>query len=380
LQFEPERAARILTFIDKQQSLAQFWHQVELEDTRYVQRLAEVLCDLETAHNAFWFHYCESHGRNPQYWRVHSLEATARLYQAVEQALHRGLLASHSDETALTQKDMTRSQIHSHSIPSVGREEIDAHFHLLPSRYFETRTVEDVELHLELVHRLLETIQLADSLGTLRPVIDWRDMPEGGYSVITVVTWDRSGLFYKLAGAISAAGMNILKARAISREDHIAIDTFHVTEGKQGAVCSDLVKVAFEESITAILVEGEKAMPRVKQQYEISRKKANSLLAGSPLDHALPVKVEIYFDDELNHIVAEYQGRDRIGLLYQISRTLSRAHFNIDSVRIATNNGIATGTLLLTDESREKRNDPEHLEEVRERLIAILSAEAWTAA
>jgi [protein-PII] uridylyltransferase len=170
--------------------------------------------------------------------------------------------------------------------------------------------------------------------------------------------------------------MNILKARAISREDHIAIDTFYVSYGKTGRVESEKVRSAFEQSIETILMQGEKALELVREQYELSQKKG-SILAQNPFDAAFPVRVDLYFDEELRQIVADYQGKDRIGLLYRVSRTLSKEGLNIDSVRIATNNGIATGTLLLSDENRKRKVDAERLEVVREKLIAILSSEKW---
>ncbi|MEQ9822904.1 MAG: DUF294 nucleotidyltransferase-like domain-containing protein [Puniceicoccaceae bacterium] len=380
LQVEPEMAKRILTFIDKHRNVARFWQRVDPDDSRFIQKIANILNDHETARFSIWFHYCDSLGRNAQYWQVHSLETLSSIYSEVIRQLE--LEPQHHESGNATTENrsaMTRMEIKDQAIPGVGVDEIDAHFQLLPVRYFETRSVEDVELHISLVHRLLETIRSADSLGSLKPVVEWQDDAVGGFSVITVVTWDRSGLFYKLAGAISAAGMNILKARAISREDHIAIDTFYVSHGKSGLVESEQVRAAFEHSIETILVQGEKALELVREQYELSQKKA-SMLAQNPFDAAFPVRVDLYFDEELRQIVADYQGKDRIGLLYRVSRTLSKEGLNIDSVRIATNNGIATGTLLLSDENRKRKIDAERLEAIRERLIAILSSENWLAA
>jgi len=377
LKVDRKQSDRIVSFIDKHRNVARFWQQSDADDSRLVHQLAQVLNDHETASSSFWFHYCESLGRNPQYWRIRSLESAYQTFCAVTEEIERGVLRNESNpENSTSQKDMTRLQIKDNTIPDVCVDEIDAHFQLLPNRYFESRSVEDVELHISLVHRLLETIQQAESLGSLKPIIDWRDDENGNFSVITVVTWDRSGLFYKLAGAISSAGMNILKARAISRKDHIAIDSFYVSHGKTGKVKCDEVRHTFEDSIEAILVNGEKAIGKVREQYELSRNK-NSALSQNPYDAALPVKVDLYFDPELKQVVADYQGKDRIGLLYQVSRTLSKEKMNIDSVRIATNNGIATGTIFLTDENRERKNDPERLTEIREKLIAILSSESW---
>ena len=38
-------------------------------------------------------------------------------------------------------------------------------------------------------------IQNADSVGSLSPIIDWRDDEALDMSVINIVTWDRAGLF-----------------------------------------------------------------------------------------------------------------------------------------------------------------------------------------
>lgn len=377
LRFGPKLCNRIVSFIDSHRNVARFWLQAEPEDARIIQKIAHVLKDHETVSRSFWFHYCESLGRNPQHWRVHSLESAVEVYSAVIQRIEQGLISNADDPVNSTnRKAMTRLEIINHSIPGVGVDEIDAHFQLLPTRYFESRNVDDVQLHISLVHQLLESIQKADSLGTLKPIIDWHDDEGGDFSVVTVVTWDRLGLFYKLAGAISSVGINILKARAISREDHIAIDTFYVNHGKAGVVESESARTRFEQSVESILVEGEKARGMVREQYELSRKK-KSVLAHNPYDAALPVKVDLYYDEELRQVVADYQGKDRIGLLYSVSRTLSSEKLNIDSVRIATNSGIATGTLFLTDESKTRKNDPERLGEIREKLISILSSEDW---
>ncbi len=85
-----------------------------------------------------------------------------------------------------------------------------------------------------MVNRLLKSINEADSVSSLRPIIDWKDDLNRSLTVVNVVTWDRAGLFYKLAGGFSVAGLNILGAKVISRSDHIAIDTFYVVEAGRG--------------------------------------------------------------------------------------------------------------------------------------------------
>ena len=87
---------------------------------------------------------------------------------------------------------------------------VDGHFENLPPRYFMNLTADDVALHLGKVQEFLEHVQRKQGEELLMPVIHWVEDVERGFSIVTVVTWDRPGLFYRLAGAFTLAGLNIL--------------------------------------------------------------------------------------------------------------------------------------------------------------------------
>ena len=131
---------------------------------------------------------------------------------------------------------MIQQELITKQIPGISEDEIAAHFNLLPDRYFLHTEAGEIALHIQMVNRLLKSINEADSVSSLRPIIDWKDDLNRVSTVVNVVTWDRAGLFYKLAGAFSVAGLNILGAKVISRTDHIAIDTFYVVEPGRGVV------------------------------------------------------------------------------------------------------------------------------------------------
>jgi len=367
---------RIVSFVESHSKVARFWHDAESNDTSLIRKLAIGLRTHEQVTKSFCFHYCESIGRNPQYWELHSVKDAIIVYQGVRREIREGLDHTMESSSPISKKEMTRAEISTSSIEGVTFEEVDAHFKLLPERYFEARNTLDVKLHIHLVHQLLETIQQAESLGTLRPITHWKNDPNGGFSMINIVTWDRLGLFYKLAGAISAVGLNILKASAVSRNDHIAIDTFYVSHGKTGQVECDEVKARFEDAIKAILVDGEKAIELVREQYQ--RTTQNSWSRSQDVfDASLPVQADIHWDDHLKQVVVDYQGKDRIGLLYRISRLLFLRGYNLDSVRISSANHIASGTVMMSKESQLKPDSEDELMDIREKLIAILSSEVW---
>ena len=57
--------------------------------------------------------------------------------------------------------------------------------------------------------------------NALAPTTRWKHHRDRGYSDVRICTWDRAGLFSKIAGALSAVGLNILSAQIFTRTDGV---------------------------------------------------------------------------------------------------------------------------------------------------------------
>lgn len=242
------------------------------------------------------------------------------------------------------------------SVSGVSAEEIAAHFNLLPERYFAQTEESDVALHIGMVNRLLHNISAADSLGSLRPVIEWRDLPERGCSVAHVVTWDRAGLFYKLAGALSVAGLNILSARITTRTDHIAIDSFVVT----GAVQDEIAREVFSRTVESALVGNKDLAPAIRAQAAKFAAPASSLEA--------PV-VEVYLEIVSPRVIVEIHAADRFGLLYRVGQVIADQGFSLAAARVHTERGLAIDAFHLEPADNRPVDGP-RLRHLRDALVA----------
>ncbi len=234
---------------------------------------------------------------------------------------------------------MSRQQRIADTVSGIHAEEIDAHFNLLPDRYFVQTEDSEVALHIGMVNRLLHSISAADSLGTLRPVIEWHDDFTRGLSVVHIVTWDRAGLFYKLAGAFSVAGLNIYSAKITTRSDHIAIDTFEVSEPGQGPVRDAQARESFARTVEAALVASRDLGPDISAQA-----KKFGGLAGNA---AVSPCVEVYLEIASPRAIVEIHAADRFGLLYRVGHEIAAHNFSLTAARVYTQRGLAIDSFYL---------------------------------
>jgi [protein-PII] uridylyltransferase len=264
---------------------------------------------------------------------------------------------------------MLHKRIYELAIDGVPKDEIEAHFNLLPERYFINSTAKEIELHLRMVNQLLTQIQQSDSVETLDPIIDWCDDHDLNMTIVSIVTWDRAGLFFKLAGALTLAGVNIQSTRAISRKDNITIDTFYIMGAEGGVVSDTEAQGIFQAHIKDALIHDKRLTDEIECLE--ARIKSQKKLSSMPPENFRPY-VEIYNELSLSRIIVEVKAGDRTGLLYNISRLIYFLGFDITFARIATERGIAMDTFYIERINKGESIDTNDLLELRELLNALV--------
>ena len=74
-----------------------------------------------------------------------------------------------------------------------------------------------------------------------------------GYNLVKICTWDRAGLFSKIAGSFSAVGLNILSAQIFTRSDGIVLDEFFVNDARTGNLATREQHEKFDELLAKVL-------------------------------------------------------------------------------------------------------------------------------
>ena len=369
LQVAPDTRVVVNYIIKNHLLMARFWQKHDLDDPQTSAAFAELVGDPDQLRYLYVHTYCDARGTSADLWNGYKDTLHTHLYLTTLERLTLG----EKVETRLRElKEMTRQKLITKTIPGISSDEISAHFNLLPERYFVQTEANEITLHIQMVNRLLHSISAADSLGSLRPAIEWKDDLNRSYTTVHVVTWDRAGLFYKLAGAFSVAGLSILSARITTRTDHIAIDTFHVVEPGRGLVQNQAAMETFARTVEEALVSNKDLMPDITAQ---ARKVASARYTtqSAELPATFPPTVEVYNELSLKRIIVEVQAHDQIGLLYQLVKTISDHGFDTTFARINTERSIAIDTFYIEPNKSDEDVDIARLHSLRDALKAIIS-------
>lgn len=375
LKVSPDAQELILYVIKNHLAMARFWQKRDVDDPQTASAFAVIAETPEKLRHLYVHTFCDARGTAASLWNSYKDTLHTTLFNATLECLHLGedIHASYQEK-----KQMTLQELIVQKIPGISADEITAHFNLLPDRYFIHTDSAEISLHIQMVHNLLKSISNADSVSLLKPVIDWKDDLNRSLTIVNIVTWDRAGLFYKLAGALSVAGLSILGAKVISRSDHIAIDTFYVVEPGRGVVQSTSAQETFARTIEAALVANKDLYPEIVAQ---SRKHSgNRAFAPSEGPHtSFPPTVDVYHELSMQRIIVEIQARDQIGLLYRLAKIIADHGFDITFARIGTERGVAIDTFYIESSDPSRPADTERLQTLRDAMADVIKPAAASA-
>jgi [protein-PII] uridylyltransferase len=260
------------------------------------------------------------------------------------------------------QREQLMGEVHALMPQDLSEEELHAHFGTLPARYFQIHPAREILDDLIMAHRFMR-LQLAEEESALAPVVNWHNEPDRGYNAVKVCTWDRAGLFSKIAGSLSASSLNILSAQIFTRADGIVLDTFFVTDAKTGSLAESEQRDKFENLLNKGLTGEEVDFYALIARQKISRP-AYQAYTGER------IQTQIRFDNEASETrtLIEIETEDRIGLLYLISQTLSELDLDISTARICTEKGAAIDTFYIGESEGGKILAPERQRSIERKL------------
>ncbi len=336
-----------------------YWQRHDLDDPANVARFAETVGEAEVLRHLFVHTRCDAKATSPGLWTDGKDEQHNRLLRLTLGWLERG---GEGPETT-ARLIRLRADAETLLVGSIPKVELDAHFQLLPPGYFLHVVPETLALHLRAVHAHFLAVVGTDPDRSLMPQVAWSAAPRGAVDC-HVITWDRAGLFARLAGAFAVAGINIVSCRAFSRADHVAIDVFRVALPSDNP---DAAKARFSEALAASLVHQRKLLPEVLAEEARLLRRIPAVRRGPS---QAPI-VRAYDSADLGRLVVEIQAPDRLGLLFHLGRAIREAGYALTFANVATERGYAIDTFYLVREP-SVQGEPESPAALETRLLQAL--------
>jgi len=196
------------------------------------------------------------------------------------------------------------------------------------------------------------------NIGIDRRIDAFRSVTE-----ILVYTDDHPGLFMRIAGAMAVSGASIVDAKIFTTQDGKALDTFFIQDATGGPYDRpdrlDRLVDAIQQTLSGKMVP--------------HRVLADRKALPSRFD-TFAVQPRVLIDNKISNTntVIEVNGRDRAGLLYDLTRALYDLNLSITSAHIATFGERAVDTFYVRDVFGLKIEHEGKLVRIRERLMIAL--------
>jgi [protein-PII] uridylyltransferase len=198
----------------------------------------------------------------------------------------------------------------------------------MPAAYVLNTPLDEITAHIRLLERLEEE----------RVVLDIYNRPGDDYSELTVCTYDdpRPGMLAKITGVLYGCNVDIHKAQVftLEKERPVVLDTLWIRSA--GAQISENRARRLRTALREILA-GERAV----EDFLASAGK-------HPPERISIDSLELRNDLSEEHTVVHIIARDLQGLLYLMTRGLSRAELHIHSAKVATWNARAENNFYVT--------------------------------
>jgi [protein-PII] uridylyltransferase len=338
-------ALRLL--IENHLAMATVSQRRDLDDETVIRDFARTVETVESLNALTLLTFADSEGTSDKLWNGFKDSLLWQLHSRTASLLSAGTEFIRAEEKRV---ETLLEDVRDLAPDEIANDEIIAHFANLPLRYFQIRSAREILDDITLAHRFME--QLASGARPLSPVTACHHEPDRGYSLIRVCTWDRAGLFSKIAGSLSSSGMNILTAQILTRVDGIALDAFLVQDARTG---NPAAREQFEKfsALLGRILSGE--------ETDLSTLIARAMTQPVYQPYAgerMPTR--IHFDNQASETrtLIEIEAEDHLGLLYAISQTLAKLGVDIAAARILTERGAAIDSFYVRESDGGKIESP----------------------
>jgi [protein-PII] uridylyltransferase len=322
----------------------------DLGDPKTVRDFADIVQSPERLKLLLLLSAADIRAVGPGVWNGWKGQLLRTLYHETEPLVSGGHTAVPRDQIVAEAQDALRNALADWPIEEVERF-IGRHY---PDYWLRT------ELRKQIYHARL--IRRAEAQGRSY-ACDYTTDSFTAITELTVFAPNHPRLLALFAGACAANGANIVGAHITTTRDGFALDSFLLQREFDLDEDESRRAVRIDDTIEKLL----RGDVRVRALLEKRRPSA-------PRVEAFTVAPEVIINNALSdaYTVIEITGRDRTGLLYELTSSLSDLSLDITSAHITTFGEKAVDVFYVTDLTSKKIESETRQKSIKERLIKVL--------
>jgi len=328
----------------------------DLEDPKTIQDFVEIVQSPERLRLLLLLTVADIRAVSPTAWNGWKAQLLRALYRAAETAMLAGDVAQTRRRAVGEARAALRAELREDPPPGWDDAAIEDYIGRHDPRYWLGFPAADHARHA----RLVAEVHREGRLSGLHLAVDRaHDRTD-----LTLYAPDHAGLFMEVAGALALSSASIVDAHIFTTSDSMALDCFGLQDAVEGGALAD-----------------ERRLQRIRDTVEraiAGRLRLDQALAGRRRIRArtgvFRVTPRVLVDNGASrtHTVVELNGRDRTGLLYDVTHVLKELGLVISSAHITTFGERAVDVVYLKDVFGMKITSPAKVERLRSRLLAAL--------
>jgi [protein-PII] uridylyltransferase len=315
LKLAPEKLELLELLVGQHLLLVRTGRLQDLKSPTVIQSVAEKISTVEALRHLYVFTYVDTRAVSEKNWTSMDYRDLEELFRKVQSHL----MGRAQEESGADVVEGRIGEIR-HTLARAPEphsdEAIRRHCDAMPASYILNTSLDEIAFHIKLLSRL----------EAEKVVLDIYDRPGDDFSELTVCTYDdpQPGMLAKITGVLYGCDADIHRAQVYTMDTGhpVVLDTLWIRSGgrqvsapRARRIVNALREVlAGSRTVDAFLGSVGKRPP-----------------AGIPLD-----SVDLHNDISEEHTVVHVIARDLQGLLYLMTRAVSRSGLHIHSARVAT--------------------------------------------
>ncbi len=350
LGFERSWAPAISAVIQHHLLLPRVAQRRDLGEERTCVQVAQVVQDKQLLKMLFLLSVADSFATGPMARSDWKMMLLTELFQKVQRILARGILATPDATEKIRGK---REYIHEALIKDFDEKAVEHILDQVSSRYMLNTSPSDMTVHFSLA------LKLGDGNHAWR--VDRRkDVP---VTRVIQVTYDKPGLFSKMAGVFALNNMTILSAHIFTLKNGLAFDTYEVTNPPDLYQETEKWENTRNDLLKAL--DGRLMLDRLIQEKRD---------AGMLKKYERPVKEKIVINNDESDFftLIELRSGARLGLLYDVACAMFNLDLDIRAAKVDSDGEKMNGAFYVRDSAGEKVYEASAIAETEHRLMAAL--------